>query len=91
MCELASTRSAARALGNLHGSAVPSVDWKGTQGMTETERIVKLAADLAMASRALDMAVVAMNVMHDTMKRADAEIQCLKIEVADLKAELGRE
>ena len=59
--------------------------------MTETERIVQLSGQLMIASRTLDMAVVAMNAMLDKMKRADAEIQCLRIEVADLKAELGRE
>lgn len=57
---------------------------------TETERIVALSSQSMMASRALDMTVVFMEVMKERMLRADAEIQCLKIENGDLRAELER-
>lgn len=57
---------------------------------TDAERIIKLSMDLMMASRALDMTAAFMDLMKDRMLRADAEIQALKIENMDLKAELER-
>lgn len=57
---------------------------------TDAERIIKLSSELMMASRALDMTAAFMDLMKDRMLRADAEIQALKIENMDLKAELER-
>ena len=58
--------------------------------MTDVARVQSLLLQLRISAATLDMAGATISYMQNRLNEADARIQCLEIELSDLRAEMER-